>query len=109
MNTFIPLYHDSDDLEEEDIEGIIRSDSIVEVWHNRSARSVTIRYKAPSDGHVIDHDECYDSFTDATVRYLQILTHIVDGVYYHEQEFRDIKGDEVANKMIKALSAKEMS
>ena len=107
MNTFIPLYYDSNDLE--DIEGIIRSDSIIEVWHNRSAKSVTIRYKAPRDGHVIDHDEFYDSFTDANVRYLQILTHIVDGAYYHEQEFRDIKGDEVANEMIKALSAKEMS
>lgn len=107
MNTFIPLYHDDADLE--DVEGIIRSDSIVEVWHNRSTKSVTIRYKAPRDGRVIDHDEYYESFTDANVRYLQILTHIVDGVYYHEQKFNDIKGDKIANEMIKALSTKEVS
>ena len=107
MNTFIPLYPSSDDFE--DIEGIIRSDSIVEVWHDRSTKSVTIRYKAPRDGRVIDHDEYYDSFTDANVRYLQILTHIVDDVHYHKQEFRDIKDDKFTNEMIKTLSAKEMS
>lgn len=107
MNTFIPLYHDDGDLE--DVEGIIRSDNIVEVWHNRANKSVTIRYKAPSDGRVIDHDEYYDSFSDARVRYLQILTHIVDGVHYHKKKFTDIKGDKIANELIKALSAKEMS
>ena len=106
MNTFIPLYHD-DDLE--DVEGIIRSDNIVEVWHNRAANSVTIRYKAPSDWRVIDHDEYYDSSLDARVRYLQILTHIVDGMHYHKQKFKDIKGDKIADELIKALSAKEVS
>ncbi len=107
MNTFIPLYHDDGDLE--DVEGIIRSDNIVEVWHNRAANSVTIRYKAPSDGRVIDHYEYYDSSLDARVRYLQILTHIVDGMYYNKQKFKDIKGDKIADDLIKALSAKEMS
>lgn len=101
MNMFIPLFHS--DSQEENVEGIIRSDSIAEVWLNEDIHEVTIRYRAPSDGRIIDHCEAYDSFTDAHVRYTQILRHIVDD----HKNIRDINGEKIANELIRALKKGE--
>ena len=98
MNMFIPVYHDETDLE--DVDGIIRSDSIVEVWKNNRALSVTIRYRAPSDGHIVEHDEYFDSCFDATKRFLEIARHIIDDY----KDFHDTNMEKETEKLIKELS-----
>lgn len=101
MNMFIPLFKDDDAIE--DVEGIIRSDSIAEVWLNKPLCSVVVRYMAPSDGHIINHEEQYDSYSNARKRYFQILSHIVD----EYKSFEDINGLKFTKELIKSLEMKE--
>ena len=98
MNMFIPVYHDETDLE--DVEGIIRSDSIVEVWKNNGTQSVTIRYRAPSDGHIVEHDEYFDSCFDTARRFSEIAQHIIENY----KDFHDIKLEKETDKLIKELA-----
>lgn len=67
---------------------VIKTDSIVEVWHDEFERTVTVVYRHPTRDELIEHVERYKSLGGSLQRFFIILNTL--GIMWQMLRFKEV-------------------